>query len=466
MLADSSKTCKDSGVPKCPGSLLKHSLWRHHEIAAISSHRTDVCSTLNGHSLPTDSLVLGLGITALFVGILLAYLTNASKDSIPKSLAELHSNALRLLVMFTWMVSTVSAGFVGKWVGGLYGMLLAPLVWSVFYFWLLQYIWNSFIAVMGGTLLIIRGMFGTQTFPGMQRIFPPLPLFEAILARMPLSELTSEIIIEHINTKEMHDIKRMNVLVRYNLREKEWFRVFSYPNRFTLFPEVMASMNGGAGSPMENPVFWQTLFDRLIQHEVTWLVREIIFCIDEMSDFVEDVERQRLIEKTTCTDDQRTESGRCRITTIEIYRHRELLAKHLQSKLKETFGGWGLELRHLEIHAVELPPERMRAYNFDREIKGAERKARIEAEKVEQRLRVLSEVKADSLQRSIEAIGVGIQSFRDQGIELSSQEIQEIVRTAMQEITVILRLGNDTQERIDPLADLPPVTASNQSNKN
>lgn len=328
-------------------------------------------------------LLLALGGIVVIISLILAFMGGRRE--------------VLALGMFSILFSVAAASLIGEARWGTAGALLVPTLWMLLMYGLVAWTWRNTIYIPSGTVVMIRHPNGVRLCEGPRRILPPLPVFETHIVTMPLYELTSSFDVEKINAQSLQDVKRITIDLHY--RVKNPLKVLSgLPNRARMIEEMAAELKLSPDQAMLKSGFWEKLLDRQIREETDNLVRLVVY---------EHINR-----------------------AVDTSAERNKLAGEVQERLSVSVQRWGIEIRSLEFETVELDPEQIkrskRPNMIKREIEDAERQATIEAQKIAMMGKAQAEVQAH-------AIGSWIKAIKDQGVQLSASEIEQIILNVLEE---------------------------------
>lgn len=330
------------------------------------------------------ALLLAVGVLILAVGAGLAILGKQRE--------------IMLLGTLAVLLSIGAAGLLGEARWGATGALLLPLLWLLVLYGAMAWAWTNTIDIQSGTVMVIRHPNGIRVREGPTRIIPPLPSFEQHVATMPVYELVSNFTVEHVNTRSLSNINGMSLEIRYQIRIPLKL-LTNLPNRARSTEEMAAAFDMSPEQAMIRPTFWERLLDRQIREVVDVLVRAVVY---------EHINRP-----------------------VEASTERTKLADEVMARLREAVQPWGITVHILEISSVTLDPEQIkrskREQTIKREIEDAERTARIEAQKIQMMGKAQAEVQAH-------AIASWIKAIHDQGVNLSAEDIEQIVLNVLEEL--------------------------------
>lgn len=297
------------------------------------------------------------------------------------------------------VLSVVAAGILGDNLWGPLSMVLTPLVWVIVLYLSLSWIWVNTIYVSGGTEYIVSHPFGLRRHKGPAQVRPPLPFFEENLAKMPLYEMVSKVEVEKINTRALQNIVEISLEVHYQITEPLKLRS-KIPNRTQVMREAAGRMGKPVRQAQMEPAFWEDLVNHYIQDLTDGLLRSIIYDHPEIN------------------------------RAVEASLKRNEWIPEVRGQLSETAQNVGIEIVSLDVEKVDLEPGHIQRHKrpsiIQREKDDAERQATIEA----QRIKMIGEAEAVA---QATAIGNMIKAIQDQGVNLSAEDIEQIVFSVLEE---------------------------------
>jgi regulator of protease activity HflC (stomatin/prohibitin superfamily) len=193
---------------------------------------------------------------------------------------------------------------------------------------------------------------------------------------------------------------------------------------------------------MQNTVFWERAFDCLVQEEVDILMRRWIHRVTNMPDVLDT-----------------PPEGRRGPGETPMPQRRKSLAEDAQQYIARTLADWGLEVEKLEFLNIKLDPDYLFDMRFEHNIEHRKRVNEVEADELQRKLEAHARAQASAVKGAIVAVGEGIEDLRAHNIEPSTDHVAEMMRIAMQEITMILR-----KEYKDLPKTPPAAAAATQSN--
>lgn len=379
-------------------------------------------------------IALGAGIA------LLALIIGLAVRGGPKA------STLREQVYLGMFVPSITVGlFIYQYIEMEQQTLLAVSVLSVVvsifvFYWLLGKIWSGFIFVAFNTLLVIKTLNGMELHQGSKRVTKPMPIFESIFARVPLYTMKSEFIVKDIDTRERYNID-IKVHIRYVLKDKSfWFKPLQMPNRPSVFMELNKEAGGGG---MKDIIFWERVFDRLVREEVDIALRKWIYEVEDVP---------KLLDSAAANGNGSNGSAGSKTprASTTLLRERKKLADTVISRLQaETFDNWGLDIKSIEFLNIKLDDEYVRHVRFEQQRNYQRDYNELEAERLSGHLKARAIAQANAVEHLIVAVGAGLRNLEEGGTKPSPEVVDSMMRAAMQELTLIFRLDQDTQNRLD-----------------
>ncbi|GAC1354339.1 MAG: hypothetical protein NVS4B8_13410 [Herpetosiphon sp.] len=328
--------------------------------------------------------VLILSVALLAIGVFLAFGTQP--------------RGLQILAALTVLVSLVGISFLGATFFGHNGGSCFLMLWILALLGAAATIWRRATFVERGQLVVVNQLPDNRVLVLTEGVHRPItPPFERLLAILPAYELIQQIDLETVNTASLFNVTSIHALVRYQI-ESARDLIVSFPNREQAF-EALQRERGIARTNSDLVAFWTELVRRQMDHEVDEAVRATVAGIHQPAD----VARGRI-------------------------EHGQRIKGDLQQSVKR----WGIKVVELRLLEVVIDPERIRAANRDyfieREQKDAERKAMISAQTVE----TVGTAQARVTARMVSEIA---EALKQQGAELTPDEIERIIVTSMQRTT-------------------------------
>jgi hypothetical protein len=362
----------------------------------------------------------------------------------------------RFLMPFALVLPTVVVGAYGWQFLGTPGLLLAPLTIGVLY-WGFGKIWQSQIVVTYATLLIIRHHDSTKLFVGPARVMQPLPGFEFIFARIPLYTMKSVFTVDSIDTREAFNVN-IRLHIRYKLRNpNEWNKVMGMPNR----PGIFAKLRGEFPKGMTDLLFWEHIFDVLVQEEVDIVLRRWMYRVHNIPELLDSAAPEQLQVGQGQSNQlapqpaqrQPGQTSRRNTAYAPIIQRRQNLAEELKDEIAAVLDRWALEVETLEFLNIQHDREFEEDLRFVHHAELKRKQHELEANGVLTRLDAQATAQAMAIRNAITAVGEGVEELKKKGITPTDEAIRQMTHAAMEEMTLIFRLGSDVQARLDPSED-------------
>jgi hypothetical protein len=355
------------------------------------------------------------------------------------------------LVVWGIAVPSLLAGIGFGTMWGLWAGLLASLVCLVALLLVVKQLWQSLIFVQLNTLLIIRKIQSRQIIKGPARVLPPLPIFEGIFAKMPLYTMKSDFTVHDINTRELYNVE-IKVHIRYKLRDHEdpyqikWGSIMGIPNRPSVFEREKA---GFQGKHMQELTFWERIYDLQVREDVDIVLRKWIYQVHNIPE---------VLDQVPSMQSSRRREGE----SMSLIRKRQSLADDARAHIQEVLNNWGLEVLQLEFLNIKLDENYVGYFQFEQHEAYTKKMQALQASDIEQKLKAQADAQAHAVRAAIGAVGEGVQDVQSRYPgTLTPEQIEAMTRAAMQEMTLILRLGHDTQARLDPTNEMSDDTTRN-----
>lgn len=330
--------------------------------------------------------VLGLGVLLLAASFFLAY-TNQPRG-------------LEILAGVTFVVSFIGIAFWGRLLAGNNGAYCFVGLWILALLGAVALFYRQAVLVERGQILVLNQLPENRALIWTEGLHRPLrPFVERRMAALPSYELDLEAAVSNLNTKSLFNVTQVNVLVRYRVAQARDV-VFSFPNREQAYEELTRER----GAPQDNDTdeqvaFWTELIRRQMLLEIEQTVRTVIANVGGPTDVATD---------------------------------REAHARNIRTRLQQSVARWGMQILDLRILEVVIDPERVRMINRDkiieRERLDSQRKAQMRAEEV----RLIGEATAEATARMVSEM---VKTLQQQGMGLSTEEIERVVITAMQRMS-------------------------------
>jgi hypothetical protein len=344
--------------------------------------------------------VLVVSVVVLGIALALSIKFDINKSLIALTLlipslaiAYVGGMAGHVISKWLWNVSNPLAIVFGILIGFGIGYLLVHRV--IHMLWKQYKEWD----VPSNTVMVLKTASGTEVYHGPTRLYPLFVVFEFPLAKIPLATMNSDFTIEKINTKGFHDMDvSLQVCYKYTIEGKGWGKIMGYPNRRSIFDQIKNDL-GGKG--MNDAVFWEAAFGHIVQLEAEGILRDIIY--------------------------EKWESA------AEAYKQREQITREIQHDLNETLNKWGVDITEVLIHTIQISEESKKGYQSKERLqKESAMKTKLDADYV-------STVHAQTIQKSLEAVGIAVDNIKKSGVNLTLEEISAITRAAIREIANVLQ---------------------------
>lgn len=335
-------------------------------------------------TVPPSVLVRFLSVIIMAISLVIALGGSWRDIAVMGAFAALVS----LVAAYFFGVANVGSGVIGMIVWG--ALLLALPFWAS----------RNVLTVPRDQAILILNRFTGRLYMPVPPLAPPvLPLVERIIAKIPLYELSENIEVKGINTRANHNIDKIVAHVRYKVVEPRR-AMGAIPKRAQLQHEVAREMGRDLENARMDIVFWERLFGRQLQIDVSQAARDVVF------------------------------SGEYpRIQNApEAYEQRVELGKAIEDRLNEFLGRWGAQVTSFELEHFEVSDERFRALNMERIIERETRMKQLEAEREATRIRITNEAEAAAEAKRIELV---VRALQDAGVTLSAEIIEEIVISAI-----------------------------------
>lgn len=300
------------------------------------------------------------------------------------------------------LVMSVGAAILGglTWIG-VTGAIILPLIWISLIFSLWSLVWRTTTYVRNHTILLTRSPYRSHPFiyKGPAEISPlrRLLLSEQPYAMIPVYELVSHVHVETINTRGLQNIMGITVEIRYRIDAA----------KDTDLPTVIQSfLNQAQGLEREFNLrldqamlrtdFWERLLDNKLHEACDSLLRSIVY---------EHI--NQAVDASDC---------------------RQLLAERLRQTLQERIDGWeiNVEITDLVLPSIKLDPEQIKR-KFHNKIKENQDTAKMEATKIYLTGIAHAKIQAHAIKKWIIAI-------QQSGVDLSPQEIEQVVFHALEKL--------------------------------
>ena len=337
--------------------------------------------------------VLGLGILLLAVGFFLGY-TNQPRG-------------LEVLAGLTLILSFVGMLFLGQWLtGSPNGGYCFISLWILALLGVMFLFYRRAVFVERGQILVVNQLPENRALVLMEGLHRPLkPFVERRMAALPAYELDMEQTITNLNTRSLFNVNQVRVLARYKVAQARDV-VFCFPNREQAYEELAADRRPPRDDDTDQQVaFWTELIQRQMAMEIEQTVRTVIANVGGPADVATD---------------------------------RDSHGRNIRQRLQQSVTRWGMQVLDLRLLDVAIDPERVKAMNGDkiiaRERMDAQRRAEMKAEEV----RLVGQAQAEATARMVAEM---VRSLQQSGTQLTTDELERVVLTAMQRMADQQQLG-------------------------
>lgn len=266
-------------------------------------------------SLPSP-LITFLSVLIMLVGLIMAQSRNW-RD-------------ILILAAVSVIVSMVAVGLVASARLGRAGTLLVLLLWAGLLFAMVASARRTLVPLPRDRAILIRNVFTGQVHLADGPIVAPsLPIMESVVAYIPLYTLSTNAVVEKVNTKRMN-VDLIDVQVRYRVKEPQR-ALGGIPNLSQAQREVAKDKDVSAARL--DVMFWEQLLNRRMQHDIEDVVREVIY-----------------------------DNGFAQ-NPIEVQSSRLDLTEAIGDALKDRVRQWGGDILALNLDRVEINPEVRKAIN-------------------------------------------------------------------------------------------------------
>jgi regulator of protease activity HflC (stomatin/prohibitin superfamily) len=250
--------------------------------------------------------------------------------------------------------------------------------------------------------ILVRNQFdGTVTLVEGPIAAPLTPLVEDLLATIPLYDLSEEISVKDINTNARHNIDEVRAHIRYNVFDPQ-SAFKGIPKRAQAEELVLKEIKEDRERALHDLKFWEKMLG------------------NQMHLDAEDVIRAAIFDKPN-TDDKP-------YSAAEVYDTRRELTTQIKSLLNARVKRWGVQVSLVELDYIKVDGERFRALMMDRIFVREARQKGAEAEREANRIVVTGEAQAKAEAMRVQEL---IRVVQDSGVELSADELREIVIDAI-----------------------------------
>ena len=330
--------------------------------------------------------VLGLGVLLLAAAVFLAY-TNQPRG-------------LEVLGGLAFILSFVGIAFWGQLLAGRNGGFCFVGLWILLLLGLLLLFYRQAVFVERGQILVLNQLPENRAMVWSEGLHRPLrPFVERRMAALPSYELDLEAVLTKLNTKSLFNIDAVKVLVRYRVAQPRDV-VFCFPNREQAY-EVLANERQlpDDKDTDEQVAFWTELIRRQMLMELEQTVRTVVANVGGPAD---------------------------------VAQERETHSRLIRQRLESSVARWGMKIEDLRLLEVMIDPERVRMLNRDRIIERERMDSQRRAELRAQEVRLIGQAQAEATAQMVAEM---IRTLQQAGTNLSTEELERIVITAMQRMS-------------------------------
>lgn len=327
--------------------------------------------------------VLGLGVLLLAAAFFLAY-TNQPRG-------------LEILGVLTFVLSFVGIAFWGQLVAGRNGGFCFVGLWILALLGLMLLFYQRAVFVERGQILVLNQLPENRVIVWNEGLHRPLrPFVERRMAALPSYELDLEAILTKLNTKSLFNIEQVKVLVRYRVGQPRDV-VFCFPNREQAYEELAHERSIPDEKRTEEQVaFWTELIKRQMMLELEQNVRTVLANVGG---------------------------------PVDVAQERETHSRLIRQRLEASVARWGMKIEDLRLLEVVIDPERVRMINRDRIIERERMDSQRRAEMRAQEVQLVGQAQAHATAQMVSEM---IRTLQQAGTNLTTEEIERIVITAMQ----------------------------------
>jgi len=379
--------------------------------------------------LPSNGLVMFLAILIMLVSLIVAQ-GQRWRD-------------IGVMAVFAALVSLVAAALTGRALFGSFGSVMLPVGWALILLGLFSWAQRNMIVVPKDRAILIVNRYTGAVYNAVGPIAPPLtPGVESKLAVIPLYELSQDVRIEKVNTKRFN-VDVIQVHIHYRVTDpKRALR--GIPNRGQVQGELAKGMNIDIAKARQDVRFWEKLLGKQMELEVEDSVREVVYNNEITNTKSANTEPAN-------TEAANTEAANKEIAKnpMEVYQQREVLAGMARERLSKLVSRWGVEIHALEFERVDVDFAIIQRLNKDFIRKDDTELKEIEAKREATRIKLTGEAQAKA-----EAMRVAemVQALKESGVELSANELRDIVLDAIRASTEWGMEGELTRLATPPVA--------------
>jgi SPFH domain / Band 7 family len=337
--------------------------------------------------LPSNGLVMFLAVLIMLVSLIVAQ-SRRWRD-------------IAIMAVFAALVSVVAASLLGNARWGTLGAVITPIIWGFVLLGLVSWAQRNMLIVPKDRAILIVNRYSGLMYSSEGPIAPPLiPGVEAKLAVIPLYELSQDVKVEKVNTKRFN-VDVIQVHIHYRVVDPIR-AIGGIPNRGQVQSRIAKDNGLDLRKARQDITFWEKLLGNQMELEVEDIVREVVY------------------------------NNAFAQNPMEVYQRREDLASLVQDRLRKLVSRWGVEIDALEFERVEIDPATLQRLN----------KANIRLDNIEQK-KSDAEGEAAWIERTgaaqakAEAMRVAemVQALKESGVELSANDLREIVIDAIRAAT-------------------------------
>jgi hypothetical protein len=337
--------------------------------------------------LPSNGLVMFLAVLIMLVSLIVAQ-GQRWRD-------------IGVMAVFAALVSVVAAALTGRAMFGGLGSVLLPIGWALVLLGLFSWAQRNMIVVPKDRAILIVNRYTGGVYSATGPIAPPLtPGVESKLAVIPLYELSQDVRVEKVNTKRFN-VDIIHVHIHYRVADPK-LALTGIPNRGQVQGEIAKGMNLEMAKARQDVRFWEKLLGNQMELEVEDIVREVVY---------NNVFAQN---------------------PPEVYQRREDLSAEVKDRLSKLVSRWGVDIKGLEFERVDVDYA-----IFQRLNKAGVRLDNIEQKKSDAEGEAAWIERTGAAQAKAEAMRVAemVQALKESGVELSANDLREIVIDALRAST-------------------------------
>jgi regulator of protease activity HflC (stomatin/prohibitin superfamily) len=370
-------------------------------------------------AIPTPQVLL-LGVALLAAGFILVY-TNQPRG-------------IEVLIGLTTVLSFVGVAFWGRVLtGSTNGGYCFVGLWILLLIGAGMLLFQRAVFVERGQILVINQLPENRALIWTEGLHRPLkPFVERRMAALPAYELDLEITVQDLNTRSLYNVDAVKVLVRYKVDQPRDV-VFCFPNREQACELLVRERGEPRPTDTDAHVaFWSEMMLRQMRLEVEQSVRTEVANVGGPTDVAQD---------------------------------REMHSRHIHSRLQSSVARWGIKVIDFRLLDVKINPDRVRMKYRDmkiqREVEDAQRLAEIRAREI----RLVGQAQADTTARLVAEM---VRTLQQQGTNLTTDDIERIVITAMQRMSDQQQLSGffrDVAQASSTGGQVTPPSSTNSPNQ-